>query len=378
MTDLLLGVPPCTSRSPQRPGAPAAPPAPCCSPRADSMPWTSPSGATCWARLPSPFHPVRRGVPTGASRWWVSGWPSIRRPTSARSPQSGVAVATVVTMGATPVFTALGSRFLLGSAWAARTRRAGDGAGRPAPPHRRERRRRRPGRWRPAAGIGLALVSAAGYAAVTLFSRRHRDDPQRTAMGGFAVGRLPRSLRPGRRGAAGSGVTWRLLLYLGVVPTALAYGLFFRALTALEATTVSIVSLGEAVGAAVLGVVLFGERLAPRHGAAARCCCGRGGPGGAAGSRGDVRRCQRDEGRISGRVSGVTVWRPCYGLGSGTAMLAVPSLRSPTERLGTKGTAPAERALEERGVDYSDSQEPSGSSRRGEPQPVQEDRQGGG
>ncbi|MER7364880.1 DMT family transporter, partial [Nonomuraea wenchangensis] len=54
-----------------------------------------------------------------------------------------------------------------------------------------------------------------------------------------------------------------LLLYLGAVPTALAYGLFFRALSALRATTVSIISLGETVGAALLGVLLFGERLTP-------------------------------------------------------------------------------------------------------------------
>ncbi|MFD0470772.1 EamA family transporter [Nonomuraea thailandensis] len=61
-------------------------------------------------------------------------------------------------------------------------------------------------------------------------------------------------------------VSWSsvaLLVYLGAVPTALAYGLFFRALTALRATTVSIISLGEAVGAALLGVLLFGERLTP-------------------------------------------------------------------------------------------------------------------
>jgi DME family drug/metabolite transporter len=52
-----------------------------------------------------------------------------------------------------------------------------------------------------------------------------------------------------------------LLLYLGAVPTALAYGLYFRALTTLSAATVSVISLGEAAGAAVLGVLLFGERL---------------------------------------------------------------------------------------------------------------------
>jgi DME family drug/metabolite transporter len=180
--------------------------------------------------------------------------------------QSGVAIATVVTMGATPVVTALGSRFLLGerigrTALAALAAALGGlllltgenalsgesvGGGR-------------------AAGIVLALVSAAGYAGVTLYSRHHSDDPQRTAMGGFAVAAAclaPFALVDGVLPAAGV-TPVALLLYLGAVPTALAYGLFFRALTALNATTVSIISLGEAVGAAVLGVVLFGERLTP-------------------------------------------------------------------------------------------------------------------
>ncbi|MEV4565648.1 EamA family transporter [Nonomuraea sp. NPDC049419] len=185
---------------------------------------------------------------------------------------SGVAVATVVTMGATPIFTALGSRFLLkerlgrtallalavalaglvlltgGSAL------GGQGAG-------------IQGAGTPVLGVLLALTSAAGYAGVTLVSRRHRDDggPEAAAIGGFVVAALclaPFALAEGVLPA----VSWTsatLLVYLGAVPTALAYGLFFRALTALRATTVSIISLGEAVGAALLGVALFGERLTP-------------------------------------------------------------------------------------------------------------------
>jgi DME family drug/metabolite transporter len=85
------------------------------------------------------------------------------------------------------------------------------------------------------------------------------------AVGGFVVGAV--CLAPlALAGGVLPRVSWEsvaLLVYLGVVPTALAYGLFFRALTALRATTVSIVSLGEAAGAAVLGVLLFGERLTP-------------------------------------------------------------------------------------------------------------------
>ncbi|TMR95958.1 DMT family transporter [Nonomuraea basaltis] len=192
---------------------------------------------------------------------------------------SGVAVATVVTMGATPVFTALGSRFLLRerlgrialtalaaalaglvlltaeTALQASTTAASSGLSQAAGSA-------------PAssvAGIAFALVSAAGYAGVTLFSRRHRDDPRGTALGGFVVGAAclaPFALAEGVVPEL-SLTSAALLLYLGAVPTALAYGLFFRALTALRATTVSIISLGEAVGAALLGVVLFGERLTP-------------------------------------------------------------------------------------------------------------------
>ncbi|GAA2687348.1 MULTISPECIES: DMT family transporter [Nonomuraea] len=176
---------------------------------------------------------------------------------------SGVAIATVVTMGATPLFTAVGGRLFLGE----RLDRVGtacvgaallglvvltagsSGAG--------------PEATATLAGVGLALLSAAGYAAVTLHSRRHHDDPYGTAVGGFAIGAL--CLAPF---AMTEGIvpqvtlpTVALLLYLGAVPTALAYGLYFRSLSALKATTVSVISLGEAVGAAALGVLLFGERL---------------------------------------------------------------------------------------------------------------------
>ncbi|TMR07812.1 EamA/RhaT family transporter [Nonomuraea turkmeniaca] len=174
---------------------------------------------------------------------------------------SGVAVATVVTMGATPVFTALGSRFLLrerlgrvalvslAAALAGLALLTAETA--------------LQARTSSVAGIGFALASAAGYAGVTLFSRRHSDDPRGTAIGGFVVGAAclaPFALAEGVVPEL-SLATVALLVYLGAVPTALAYGLYFRALTALSATTVSIISLGEAVGAAVLGVVVFGEHL---------------------------------------------------------------------------------------------------------------------
>ncbi|MEV0310059.1 DMT family transporter [Nonomuraea fuscirosea] len=175
---------------------------------------------------------------------------------------TGVALATVVTMGATPVFTALGSRFLLrehlgrvalaalAAALAGLLLLTGESV--------------LQARASSVLGIAFALGSAAGYAGVTLFSRRYRDDdPQSVSIGGFVVGAVclaPFALAEGVVPELSWTSAW-LLVYLGAVPTALAYGLFFRALTALRATTVSIISLGEAVGAALLGVVLFGERL---------------------------------------------------------------------------------------------------------------------
>jgi DME family drug/metabolite transporter len=176
---------------------------------------------------------------------------------------SGVAVATVVTMGATPVFTALGSRFLLrerlGRVALASLAAALAGLALLTAETALQ------ARTSSVAGIGFALASAAGYAGVTLFSRRHSDDPRGTAIGGFVVGAVclaPFALAEGVVPEI-SLATAALLVYLGAVPTALAYGLYFRALTALNATTVSIISLGEAVGAALLGVLLFGEHLTP-------------------------------------------------------------------------------------------------------------------
>ncbi|PZG20719.1 DMT family transporter [Nonomuraea aridisoli] len=177
---------------------------------------------------------------------------------------SGVALATVVTMGATPVLTALGSRFLL------RERLGGVALGALAVALAGllllTGEQALQSRTTSLAGLGYALASAAGYAGVTLYSRRRKDDdPGAAAVGGFVVGAAclaPFALAEG----ALPEVSWEslaLLAYLGAVPTALAYALFFRALTALRATTASVISLGEAVGAALLGVALFGERLTP-------------------------------------------------------------------------------------------------------------------
>ncbi|GAA2600771.1 EamA family transporter [Streptomyces roseoviolaceus] len=178
---------------------------------------------------------------------------------------TGLAVATVVTLGAGPVLIALGARLTLAerlgrggsvavagalAGLAVLVLGGGDTAVRP---------------W----GVLLALLSAGGYSAMTVLTRRWgRDggaDASRTTVGAFAVtslcllpfawadGLLPHAEEPGR--------LLVLLAYVAAVPTALAYGLYFAGAAVVRSATVSVIMLLEPVSAAVLAVVLLGERL---------------------------------------------------------------------------------------------------------------------
>jgi DME family drug/metabolite transporter len=181
--------------------------------------------------------------------------------------QAGLTLATVVTLGAGPVLITLGARFFLGerigTAGVAAVAcgvvglvllmgGAGDSAG-----------------SSPALGIGYALVSAAGYAGVTLLGRaagrKHTSDPFASTVTGFAVGTvclLPMALLEGIVPHMDRpGLTLGLMLYLGAVPTALAYSLFFVSLSVVRATTASVVALFEPLTAAAIGIVVMGERL---------------------------------------------------------------------------------------------------------------------
>jgi DME family drug/metabolite transporter len=189
--------------------------------------------------------------------------------------EAGVAVGTVVTLGTGPVLIALGGRYALGERLGAgATVAVGTAIGGLVllvAGGLEESSARRPG-----LGIGLALLSAAGYAAVTLLMRARRgiEDPRDTALAGFAIGAaclLPLALiegllpdltdptSPADPAALAGTVAW--LLYLGAVPTALAYALFFAGLSGIRAATASVVALLEVVTAAVAAVALLGERL---------------------------------------------------------------------------------------------------------------------
>ncbi|WP_445042694.1 DMT family transporter [Streptomyces sp. SAS_272] len=178
---------------------------------------------------------------------------------------TGLAVATVVTLGAGPVLIALGARLTLGErlgrggALAVTGALAGlgvlfaGGGGTSVDPR----------------GVGFALVSAAGYSAMTLLTRRWgRDggaDAFAGAVGAFAVTAvclLPFALAEGLLPHSADPVGVLLLLaYIAAVPTALAYALYFAGAAVVRSATVSVIMLLEPVSAAVLAVVLLGERL---------------------------------------------------------------------------------------------------------------------
>jgi DME family drug/metabolite transporter len=179
---------------------------------------------------------------------------------------TGLAVATVVTLGAAPVVTAAGGRVLLGE----RVGRSGllsiAGAlgglavlvlG------------NQPGVVEPR-GVAGALLSAAGYAVSNLLGRwtgRHGDgeDPYTLTVGSFAIGAvvmLPFAWSEGLAPHAAHPAAVLLpMLYVAAVTTALAYPLYFAGAGAVRAATASVVMLLEPVSAAVLAVLLLGERL---------------------------------------------------------------------------------------------------------------------
>ncbi|MEV4611094.1 EamA family transporter [Kitasatospora sp. NPDC049258] len=183
--------------------------------------------------------------------------------------RTGLAVATVVTLGAAPVLIALGARLgmgeRLGGAGAVAVAGAlgglavlvlGDGGS---------------GQVRPA-GVLWALLSATGYACVTIHTRRlgragDGGSPYATTLWSFTVCALcllPFAAAEGLwPDPAGLGRTLGLLAYLAAVPTALAYGLYFAGAAVVRATTASVVALIEPVSATVIAVLLLGERLTP-------------------------------------------------------------------------------------------------------------------
>ena len=116
------------------------------------------------------------------------------------------------------------------------------------------------------ASAGMAVLAAAGFAAVTLTSSRPvpgLDDLIMTGFG-FTIGGL--LLMPVAQLAGG--ITFRpgpaaigLLVVLGTGPTAVAYTLYFRGLRTAAASTAARLTLLEPLTGAILAALLLGERL---------------------------------------------------------------------------------------------------------------------
>jgi DME family drug/metabolite transporter len=115
------------------------------------------------------------------------------------------------------------------------------------------------------AGVGLALGAGLAYSLVAITGRAvapryHPVQPVALAFSLSTTLLLPVALVRGLDldyPAAG----WGLLLYLGLVPTALGYGLYLRGLRTTTATVSAIVALLEPLISTLLAVTVLGERL---------------------------------------------------------------------------------------------------------------------
>ncbi|RZU34196.1 DMT family transporter [Blastococcus saxobsidens] len=113
-------------------------------------------------------------------------------------------------------------------------------------------------------GALTAVGSALGYAVVTLAGGGVPAGIPVTLVG-FAGGALlltPVALAAGLRFTADP-VALGVLLYLGAVPSALAYGMFFTGLRTVPGAVAAIVTLLEPLTATALATAFLGERLSP-------------------------------------------------------------------------------------------------------------------
>jgi drug/metabolite transporter, DME family len=130
-----------------------------------------------------------------------------------------------------------------------------------------------------APGVALALGAGASYAAYTLSAKRMLDaghGPEHVMAGAFGLGAL--ALVPV---LAATGAGWllqpggaALALFLGIVPTAVAYALFARGLERLSAAETATLTLAEPLTAALLGLVVLSERVSASAGLGAALVLG--------------------------------------------------------------------------------------------------------
>ncbi len=124
--------------------------------------------------------------------------------------------------------------------------------------------------WRPGedvnvAGVLFALLAAAGFAALTLVTANRVDglDPLPTTAFGCLIGGVtlsPAAVWFGMAVPLQADVL-ALVVYFGVVPTALAYAAYFRGLEGAHPVPAALSALLEPLTAALLSMAVLGERL---------------------------------------------------------------------------------------------------------------------
>jgi drug/metabolite transporter, DME family len=177
--------------------------------------------------------------------------------------RAGVTIATLITLGSAPLLVTVGERIITRRP-AGRSTIAGValalvglvalvGA---------------PGAAGPqvAAGAGFAVGSALGYATMTLGggglgSRVGAERLTIAAFVGAAALLIPLAAATTDLGIGADPVVLGALVYLAVIPTAVAYRLFFTGLPAIRATQAAVLVLLEPLVATGLALLLLGERL---------------------------------------------------------------------------------------------------------------------
>ncbi len=175
--------------------------------------------------------------------------------------RTGVAVGTVVALGSAPALAGVAGRLIDGQPltrrWAAATALAcagvlllvGGGGSASVDP----------------LGIMLAVISGTGYATYTVLAKRalrQGHAPERVMAASFSLGALlllpVLALGDLHWLATGDGLA--MALYLGAIPTAVAYILFARGLKHLTPGETATLTLAEPLTATGLGIVALGER----------------------------------------------------------------------------------------------------------------------
>jgi DME family drug/metabolite transporter len=116
---------------------------------------------------------------------------------------------------------------------------------------------------RMAPGVAMSLLAGGGFALLTLVTARPVAGQQAITSAGLLLGGvllLPFAL------AGGMGLplderVLGLVLYLGLVPTAIAYGAYFLGLRHAQPTAAALATMLEPLAATLLAVALHGERL---------------------------------------------------------------------------------------------------------------------